>query len=130
MQDIEVYFDSISPRFMGSIMITKGDSLIFTKNIGYSDVEKKTPITDTTQFKIGSISKSFTAILTLKAIESGKLSMDDKLIKFFPDLNIPNSDKITIYHLLHHRSGIQDYFNEVDQKELEYTREPQTRESM
>jgi len=130
MQDIEIYFDSISPRFMGSIMITKGDSLIFTKNIGYSDVEKKTPITDTTQFKIGSISKSFTAILTLKAIESGKLSMDDKLIKFFPDLNIPNADKITIYHLLHHRSGIQDYFNEVDQKELEYTREPQTRESM
>lgn len=130
MQDIEIYFDSISPRFMGSIMITKGDSLIFTKNIGYSDVEKKTPITDTTQFKIGSISKSFTAILTLKAIESGKLSMDDKLIKFFPEANIPNADKITIYHLLHHRSGIQDYINEVDRSELEYLHHPQTREYM
>lgn len=130
LQDLDVYFDSISPRFMGSIMITKGDSLIFSKNMGYSDVETKTPITDTTLFKIGSISKSFTAILTLKAIEAGKLSMDDKLIKFFPDSNIPNADKISIYHLLHHRSGIQDFVNEVDRSGLEYIHEPQTHEAM
>jgi len=130
LKDLEVYFDSVSPRLMGSIMITKGDSLIFSKNMGYSDVETKTPITDTTLFKIGSISKSFTAILTLKAIEAGKLSMDDKLIQFFPDANIHNADKITIYHLLHHRSGIQDYLNEVNQKEIEFSYEPQTRESM
>lgn len=113
LADLDVYFDSIAPRFMGSIMITKGDSLIYSKNIGYSDVDKKIAISDSTQFKIGSISKSFTAVLVLKAIESGKLSMEDKLIKFFPNSNITNADKITIYHLLHHRSGLQDFINET-----------------
>lgn len=132
LKDLEVYFDSVSPRLMGSIMITKGDSLIFSKNIGYSDVETKTPITDTTLFKIGSISKSFTAILTLKAIESGKLSMEDKLIKFFPDSNIPNADKITIYHMLHHRSGLFDYFNDVEDPEADFkwVNLPQTKAQM
>lgn len=114
LADLDVYFDSIAPRFMGSIMITKGDSLIYSKNIGYSDVDKKIAISDSTQFKIGSISKSFTAVLVLKAIESGKLSMEDKLIKFFPNSNIPNADKITIYHMLHHRSGLFDFVNDID----------------
>lgn len=132
LKDLEVYFDSVSPRLMGSIMITKGDSLIFSKNMGYSDVETKTPITDTTLFKIGSISKSFTAILTLKAIEAGKLSMDDKLINFFPEANIPNAEKISIYHLLHHRSGLFDYLNDVEMKKenFEWTTSQQSKAQM
>ncbi|MCQ2199730.1 MAG: beta-lactamase family protein [Paludibacteraceae bacterium] len=132
LQDLDVYFDSITPRLMGSIMITKGDSILFSKNMGYSDLESRSPVSDTTLFKVGSISKSFTAILTLKAIEAGKLSMDDKLVKFFPDANIPNADKITVYHLLHHRSGLLDYLTDVEswEKNLEWIISPQTKAQM
>lgn len=130
LADLDVYFDSIAPRFMGSIMITKGDSLVYSKNIGYSDVDKKTAITDSTQFKIGSISKSFTAVLVLKAIESGKLSMEDKLIKFFPNSNITNADKITIYHLLHHRSGLQDFINDTNGEFYTYCYESESKEQI
>lgn len=130
IDDLSVFFDSISSQFMGSVMITQGDSVIFSKNTGFIDIENKVPITDTTPFRIGSITKSFTGILTLKTIEAGKISMDDKLSKFFPDANITNADSITIYHLLHHRSGLQDFINETYQEFQSYMLEPQTKEQM
>lgn len=130
VQDLEVFFDSISSRYMGSIMITEGDSTIYSKNVGYANIENGEAITDTTPFRIGSISKSFTAILTLKAIEAGKITMEDNLSKFFPKANIPNADKITLYHLLHHRSGLQDFINERYDEFLTYYKEEQSKEQM
>lgn len=131
IEGLNTYFDSIAPRHMCSIKITKGDSVIFSRNQGYANIEDQTPITDTTCFKIGSISKSFTAILTLKAVEAGKLTLDDKLIKFFPDANIPNADRITIYQMLHHRSGLCDYLNDVNMEDvLKWINQPQTHKQM
>ncbi|MBP5421914.1 MAG: beta-lactamase family protein [Paludibacteraceae bacterium] len=127
---LDIYFDSIAPRCMGSILIAQGDSVIYERKMGYADIETQTPITDTTLFKIGSITKSFTALLTLKAVEAGKLSLDDTLSKFFPNVNIPNADSITIFHLLHHRSGIQDYMNDTEGAIFEYVYQPQTKEQM
>ncbi len=130
MINLDMYFDSIAPRCMGAILITQGDSMIYKRSMGYADIETQAPITDTTLFKIGSITKSFTALLTLKAVEAGKLSLDDKLSKFFPNVNIPNADSITIFHLLHHRSGIQDYTNDTEGAIFEYVYQPQTKEQM
>ena len=128
--NLNTYFDSIAPRCMGSILITQGDSVIYKRNMGYADIKAQVPITDTTLFKIGSITKSFTALLTLKTIEAGKLSLDDTLSKFFPNVTIPNADRITIFQLLHHRSGIQDYGNDIEGALLELGQQPQSKEQM
>jgi len=60
-----------------------------------------------TKFKIGSISKTFTAVLILRAVEHGHINLDDTIDGYFPE--ITNADKITIKHLLNHRSGIHNF---------------------
>jgi CubicO group peptidase (beta-lactamase class C family) len=62
--------------------------------------------------RIGSISKTFTSVLVLKAVEENKLNLESKIYKFFP--TIKNADKITISNLLNHRSGIHNFTNDED----------------
>lgn len=103
-------------KFMGSIAISKNGELLYSKAIGYADVEISKKATTQTKYRIGSISKMFTAVLTLKAVEENKISLDQPLDKFFPQ--IENSKKITIENLLNHRSGIHNFTN--DTTYLEY----------
>ena len=119
------YFDSLEEnnKFMGSVAVSKGDSLIFTRTIGYLDFEINKKINSRSKFRIGSISKTFTSVLILKAEEDGKLNLDDTIESYFPD--IPNSNKITVDNLLSHRSGI---FNFTDSSDYtDYMLEPKSR---
>ncbi|MCJ8154946.1 beta-lactamase family protein [Chryseobacterium sp. SSA4.19] len=75
-----------------------------------------------TQYRIGSISKTFTAVLVMKAVEDKTLSLDRKLSDFYPE--IPNSDKINIEQLLQHRSGIHNLTDEAEY--AQYYMKPQT----
>ena len=111
--------------------LTKGDShalmvlyardgkVLFNRGFGFSDVEKKNPTTLSTKFRIGSITKQFTAAAILKLAEAGKLSLTDPLAKYFPD--IPNAKDIPLHQLLTHTSGIHsftdrpDFLNQVTQ---------------
>ncbi len=97
-------------KFMGSIALRENDKVVFAKAYGYADVATNKKLETNTKLKIGSITKTFTAVMTMQLIEEKKLSLDTKLSKFYP--NIPNADKITIHHLLHHRTGIPDYLND------------------
>src|SRR5690606_30536523 len=63
-------------------------------------------------FRIGSVTKQFTAAAILKLQEEGKLSVDDKLSKYFPDF--PRGDEVTLHHLLTHTSGIKSYTSKPD----------------
>src|SRR5690606_17065583 len=63
--------------------------------------------TPQTVFRIGSMSKPFTAIAIMQLAEAGQLSLDDTVSKFLPDF--PNGERITVHHLLSNRSGIRDY---------------------
>ncbi|HLN95959.1 MAG TPA: serine hydrolase domain-containing protein, partial [Flavobacterium sp.] len=103
---LDAYFDALekNDRWMGSIAILKGGQLVYTRAIGYSDVENGTKATASTRYRIGSISKTFTSALTFKAIEEKKLKLTDKLSKWFP--TITHADKISIDDLLSHQSGI------------------------
>ena len=92
---------------MGSISIFKSDQEIYHYVFGYADFENEKKIDHETKFRIGSVSKSFTAVIVMKLIEEGKLSLDTKLSEFYPD--IPNADKIKIEYLLRHRSGLTDF---------------------
>ena len=119
------YFDVLEEnnKFMGSVAISKGDSLIFTRSVGYLDFEINKKINSRSKFRIGSISKTFTSVLILKAEEDGKLNLDDTIENYFPD--IPNSNKITVDNLLSHRSGI---FNFTDSSDYtDYMLEPKSR---
>lgn len=97
-------------KFMGSLAIREADKLVFAKGYGYSDVSTKTKANENTKYKIGSISKTFTAVVIMQLIEEKKLKLETPLATFYP--KIKNADKITIEELLHHRSGIPDYINQ------------------
>jgi D-alanyl-D-alanine carboxypeptidase len=94
---------------MGSLTISRKGVVIYSRAIGYSYISgtEKLPATDQTKYRIGSISKMFTATLIFQLIEEGKLSLTTTIDKFFPQL--PNADKITISNLLNHRSGLHNF---------------------
>jgi CubicO group peptidase (beta-lactamase class C family) len=97
-------------EFTGTVLIAKGGKVLLKKGYGYSDVEHQVPNDAQTIYNIASITKPFTAALVLKLQEAGKLSVQDKLVKYYPDF--PNAEKITIHHLLTHTSGVFNYTDE------------------
>jgi CubicO group peptidase (beta-lactamase class C family) len=96
-------------KFMGSLCIREGENVVFNKAYGFADVDKNISAHRMTKYKIGSITKTFTAVMIMQLIEEKKLNLQTKLNRFYP--KIPNAEKITIYDLLHHRTGIVDYIN-------------------
>ena len=108
-------------KCMGSISIFQNGKEIYQRALGYADVENNIKADGNTKYRVGSVSKVFTATIILKLIEEGKLTLDTKLDKFYPE--IPNAGEITVEHLLRHRSGL---FNFTNAKEyLEYMDKPQ-----
>ena len=124
------YFDALEGHFMGSVLIRCDGKDVYQRTMGFSDVENRIPATSLTQYRIGSISKTFTAVLVLKAATDGMLSLDDPLEKYFPDAFIPNASQITIDHLLQHRSGLVDIVNEMEVEYFKYHDTPQSRRQM
>lgn len=94
-------------RFFGSVAVYRGDEVLYRKAIGYADLEHNITNNTDTKFRIGSISKTFTATLVMKAVELGKISLDNSIDAYFP--NIQNAKKITVNQLLNHRSGIANF---------------------
>jgi CubicO group peptidase (beta-lactamase class C family) len=87
--------------------------LIYKNNIGYTDIEKKTPVTSSSLFRIASMSKSFAAMAVLKLRDEGKLNLDDPAYFYIPELKnlkYPTADAphITVRHLLSHGAGFPE----------------------
>ncbi|WP_438966068.1 serine hydrolase domain-containing protein [Flavobacterium sp.] len=97
-------------KFIGSISIREGEKVVFSKAYGFIDENQNIKATTNTKYKIGSITKIFTATIIMQLIEEKKLRLESKLTKFFP--KVANADKISISDLLHHRTGIIDYINQ------------------
>ncbi|HEY6951715.1 MAG TPA: serine hydrolase domain-containing protein [Bacteroidota bacterium] len=97
-----------------AIAVVKDDSVIFDKGYGVADIESKTPITAATNFNICSMTKQFTAFAVLQLQNEGKLSLSDKLSRFFPDFVRNVASSITVRQLLTHSSGIVDHYSFVD----------------
>src|SRR5713226_5322250 len=91
-----------------SIAIVKNGQLVYTNAYGDARLDPKTPATPEMRYSIGSISKQFTATAILLLQEQGKLSLDDKVAKFIP--NLTRANEVTIRQLLSHTSGYQDYW--------------------
>lgn len=105
MDSLFVLFDK-HDKVMGSLSIYHKGKNVYQNSIGFADVGEKIENTVNTNYRIGSISKLFTATILKQLIEEGKLTLETKLSKFYPEL--PNADQITIQHLQQHKSGIFD----------------------
>ncbi len=103
-------FLSSNNKFMGSVAINENNKVVFAKGYGFADLETNKKLDENSKLKIGSITKIFTATMIMQLVDEKKLSLDTKLSAFYP--KILNADKITIHHLLHHRTGIPDYLND------------------
>ena len=102
-QVVQPYVDA--QMFMGSVLVAEDGKVIFSKSYGMADLEWSVPNSPTTRFNIASMTKQFTAASILLLEDRGKLKTDDLVKKYLPEA--PASwDKITIYHLLTHTSGI------------------------
>ena len=107
---LDQFFDRLAEKnkAMGSVVISRDGNVVYTRSIGSSQINgtENKPLTSASRYRIGSITKMFTAVMILQLAEEGKLKLTDTLDKFFPQ--IPNAKKITIAQILAHRSGIHD----------------------
>lgn len=90
-----------------AVLVAKDGKVLYKNGFGYANIERDEKIGTTTKFRIGSITKQFTASAILKLEEEGKLKLTDKLAQYFPDF--PRGNEVTIQHLLTHTSGIHSY---------------------
>ncbi|WP_297426665.1 serine hydrolase [Clostridium sp.] len=103
------YIDNYSKEneFSGAILVAQGSNIILDRAFGMADYNNNIENTTQTVFKIASITKQFTATAILMLQEKKLLNVEDSLDKYIPDY--PNGDKIKIYNLLNHTSGVHDY---------------------
>ena len=105
---LDSFFNALSEanQGMGSIAISKNGKLLYNRTIGYEQMndQKKDTATGKTKYRIGSVTKMFTAVIIFQMIEDGKLSLQTTIKNYLP--NVPNSHIITIEDLLSHRTGL------------------------
>lgn len=107
-------------QFMGSVLVAENGKVLLDKGYGYANLEWQVPNSPESKFRLGSITKQFTAACILLLEERGKLSTDDLVNKYMSDA--PRAwDKITIYNLLTHTSGIPNFTSFPDYHASEAT---------
>jgi D-alanyl-D-alanine carboxypeptidase len=94
-----------------SVAIFRDGQPLLVKGYGHANLEDGAPATAETVFRVGSITKEFTAAAILLLAERGKLSVDDPLGKYLPDF--PRANEVTLRQLLNHTSGIRNYTDEA-----------------
>jgi CubicO group peptidase (beta-lactamase class C family) len=96
-----------------ALAVLKDGQIVIAKGYGLANVEHQVPVKPETIFQSGSTGKQFTATAVMMLVEEGKLSLEDKITKYFPDG--PEAwQKITVRHLLTHTSGMTDYPQDFD----------------
>jgi CubicO group peptidase (beta-lactamase class C family) len=96
-------------QFNGSALVADNGQVIFKKGYGLANMEWNIPNAPDTKFRLGSITKQFTATLILQLVEQGKIKLDGKLTDYLPDYRKDTGSKVTIHNLLSHTSGIPSY---------------------
>lgn len=125
---LDRYFEALETnnRFMGSVAVSRSGKIVYTKAVGFADADSRTKANTASKYRIGSISKTFTATLVMKAVEEKKVKLDQTIDKWFPGL--ANAERITVSNLLNHRSGIYNFTNSAAY--LIWYTEPQTEASL
>ena len=112
--DLREEVDALASKFSASeeltgftIGVARGKDTLFLKGYGFADLENSVAASETTVYRIGSITKMFTAAAILLLVEEEKISLDDSISKYLNEY--PDGERITIRHLLTHTSGIFSY---------------------
>ena len=95
--------------FNGTVLVADGGNVIYKKGFGLANMEWDISHTPDTKFRLGSITKQFTAALILQLVSEGKIGLKAPIGTYLPDYPKPTADKVTIHHLLTHTSGIPSY---------------------
>ena len=111
---------STHDRFMGSVLVAKDDVVLFRESSGWANVEWRIPHTAATKFRLGSVTKQFTAAAILRLAEQGKLALDDPLSKFIPAA--PETWRpVTLRQLLAHTGGVPSFTDQPDYRKWKLT---------
>lgn len=111
---LDQYFQTLAEnqKMMGSVTLSNEGKIVYQKAFGFADLEANIRATPATKYRIGSITKMFTSALIFKAMEEGKINLDQKIDRFFPE--IENASDISISQLMNHRSGIHSFTSNQD----------------
>ncbi len=113
---LDAYFDALEKHGLanGSIAISEKGVIRYRRSVGSEDptVGARDPASSSTRYKVGTLTKLFTAILAMQLVEEARLTLDNKLAEFYP--NLPNALEISYRNLLQHRSGLADYTDAAD----------------
>lgn len=105
-------------QFMGAVLVARDGKVLINKGYGSANLDWKVPDSPTTKFRLGSVTKQFTAACILLLEERGKLKVEDPVKKYLPDA--PEAwDQITIFNLLTHTSGIPNFTEFPDYRSTE-----------
>jgi len=105
--------------FNGSVLVAENGKVIYKKGLGLANMEWSIPNAPETKFRLGSITKQFTAALIVQLVEQGKIKLDGKVSDYLPAYRKDIGEKVTVHQLLNHTSGIPSYtglpgfFNDV-----------------
>jgi CubicO group peptidase (beta-lactamase class C family) len=106
-----------------TVLIARDGQILYKKALGMANIELAVPMQADHVFRIGSVTKQFTAIAILQLMEQGKLNLQDDITRFIPDYPV-QGNKITIEHLLTHTSGIRDHTSipdTIQRSKLDFT---------
>jgi len=109
----DIALRAANQHFMGSVLVARGDRRLINQGYGFADLEWNMPNTPDTRFRIGSVTKQFTAAAILLLQERGKVRVEAPLKTYLPDTPQAWSD-VTIFNLLTHTAGIPDFIHLAD----------------
>jgi len=96
-------------QFNGSVLVADNGTVVYRKGFGLANMEWNIPNEPDTKFRLGSITKQFTATLILQLVEQGKIKLDGKVSDYLPEYRKDTGARMTIHHLLSHTSGVPNY---------------------
>lgn len=104
---VDAHLKSRFGNFSGFVLVARKGDILVSKGYGMANYELGVPNTAKTKFRLGSLTKQFTAAAILQLREKGLLDLNDSLSKYLPDY--PHGEQIFLHHLLAHTSGIPSY---------------------
>ena len=114
-QNISKQLDALATQYAkagqlnGTVLVAEHGKVVFAKGYGLANREWNQPNAPDTKFRLGSLTKQFTALLVMQLVEKGQLRLDAPISTYLPDYPKATGDKITLHHLLTHTSGIPNY---------------------
>lgn len=109
-----------------AVAVIRDGELVYEKHAGLADIKAKRPITAATRFNIASCAKQFTSVRALQFIDAGKLSLEDDIRKYMPELYPDLKSPINVRHLINHTSGLRDITSLWNIQGLTWWKEPFT----